>query len=116
MATTVIDTPVDPLKIWQGTEEQIQAKIQSGDITDTDIAIATDVDYVQPNEIGDGTLTIQKNGQTVATFSANDNNDATANITITDPVNADWNQDNPNSLDFIKNKPTITSITVKRIQ
>ena len=56
----VIENPVSQLEIWQGTEEQIQAKIQSGDITDTSLAIATDVDYVQPNEIGDGTLTIQE--------------------------------------------------------
>ena len=112
----VIENPVSQLEIWQGTEEQIQERIQSGEITDTSLAIATDVDYVQPNEIGDGTLTIQKNVQTIATFKANDSNNATANITVTDPVNANWNQDNPDALDYIKNKPTVTSITVKRIQ
>lgn len=116
MATTVVDTPVDPLKIWQGTEEQIQAKIQSGEITDTDIAIATDVSFVKTNEVGHGVLTIKRNGTTIATFNANSDVDVEAGIGITDPVQPDWSQENPNELDYIKHKPTITSITVKRFE
>ena len=43
MTTKVVDTPVNQLEIWEGTEEQIRAKIDSGEITDNSLAIATDV-------------------------------------------------------------------------
>lgn len=110
------DTLEQNLKIWSGTDEQIQTAIENGDITDTSISIATDVDYVQPNEIGNGVLTIQKNGTTIGTFSANSNQDTTVSFSVTDPVKSDWEQDNPDSLDYIKNKPTIAQITVKRFE
>lgn len=114
--TTTVDTPVEQLKIWQGTEEQVRAKIQSGEIEDTDLAIATDVEYAKPDEIGHGTLTIQKNGNTIAVFSANSSENVTAGFSVTEPIQVDWNQTNSDSLDYIKNKPTVTSIMVKRFE
>jgi hypothetical protein len=78
--------------------------------------------------VNDGTLTIQKNGTNVATFSANQSGNATANISVpTDTsdltngagfitasqvpaqVNADWNSSSGAS--EILNKPTIPSKT-----
>ena len=77
--------------------------------------------------VNDGTLTIQKNGTNVATFSANQSGNATANISVpTDTsdltngagyitasqvpaqVNADWNSTSGAS--EILNKPTIPTV------
>ena len=114
MTTKVVDTPVNQLEIWEGTEEQIRAKIDSGEITDESLAIATDVSFVKSNEVGSGVLTIQKNGETIATFNANSSEDVVAGFSVTEPVQPNWNQKNSDSLDYIRNKPTITTITVKR--
>ena len=40
--------------------------------------------------VNNGTLTIQKNGTNVATFTANQSSNATANITVPDPVDYYW--------------------------
>lgn len=112
----VIDKPVEQLQIWQGTEEQIKARIDSGDITDTSLAIATDVEYVCPEDIGDGVLTIQKNGVTIATFRANSHDNVTAAFSVTEPVQPDWDQTDSDCLDYIKHKPTVAQITVKRFE
>lgn len=59
--------------------------------------------------IGDGTLTIQKNGTTVATFTANQTGNVTANIVADQQVQADWNEADTTAPDYIKNKPTKVS-------
>ena len=40
--------------------------------------------------VNNGTLTIQKNGTDVATFTANQSSNATANITVPDPIDYYW--------------------------
>jgi hypothetical protein len=40
--------------------------------------------------VNNGTLTIQKNGTNVATFTANQSGNATANITVPDPIDYYW--------------------------
>ena len=116
MVTRVENTPVKQLEIWEGTEEQIKAKIDSGEITDNSLAIASDVSFVKPDEVGHGVLTIKKNGETIATFNANSDTDVEAALVVTDGVQSDWNQENPDTLDYIKNKPVISTITVKRFE
>lgn len=116
MTTRVENTPVKQLEIWEGTEEQIKAKIDSGDITEESLAIATDVSFVKPNEVGHGVLTIKKNGETIATFDANSKTDVEAALVVTEGVQADWNEENADALDYIRNKPTIATITVKRFE
>ena len=53
-----------------------------------------------------GTLTIQKNGVTIATFTANSSENVTANILADTQLQADWNQTDTEAVDYIKNKPT----------
>ncbi len=112
----VEDTLVPELKIWQGTEQQIIDAIDSGDIDDNSISVATDVEFVKPSEIGNGVLTIKKNGTTIGTFSANAKQDVELGFAVVDNVQPDWNQTNPNAEDYIHNKPTISTITVKRFE
>lgn len=114
MAT--IDTKVDNLVIWTGTKNQIDDAIEQGVIEDKSIAIATDVSYVKPNELGNGVLTIKKNGTTIGTFSANSKQDVEVGFSVINPVQSDWNEENQDALDYIKNKPVMTSITVKRFE
>lgn len=44
--------------------------------------LSNDSGYITINSVGNGTLTIQKNGTTVQTFSANQSSNNTANITV----------------------------------
>ena len=98
--------------------------------SDWDAAAGTDGEILNKPTIptvNDGTLTIQKNGTAVATFSANQSSAATANIAVpTDTsdltnganfitlaqvpaqVNADWNSSSGAS--EILNKPTIPTV------
>ena len=98
--------------------------------SDWDAAAGSDAEILNKPTIptvNDGTLTIQKNGTAVATFSANQSSAATANITVpTDTsdltngagfvtasqipaqVNADWNSTSGAS--EILNKPTIPTV------
>lgn len=55
-----------------------------------------------------GTLTIQKNGTTVATFGANQSSSVTANITVPTKVS-----DLTNDSGYTTNKGTVTSVAVK---
>jgi len=114
MAT--IDTKVDDLIIWTGTKNQIDDAIEQGVIEDKSIAIATDVSYLKPSELGNGVLTIKKNGTTIGTFSANAKQDVELGFAVVDNVQPDWNQTNPDAEDYIHNKPTISTITVKRFE
>lgn len=116
MTTSTVDTKVDDLIIWQGTEQQIRAKIDSGEITDTSIAVATDVSFVKPNEIGNGVLHIKKNGVEIGSFNANSKTDVEISFAVTDNIKPDWNQTNPDAQDYILNKPTISTITIKRFE
>jgi hypothetical protein len=97
---------------------------------DWDAAAGSDAEILNKPVIptvNDGTLTIQKNGANVATFSANQSSGATANITVpTDTsdltngagfitasqvpaqVNADWNASSGAAQ--ILNKPTIPTV------
>lgn len=58
--------------------------------------------------VNNGTLTIQKNGTTVATFSANQSGNATANITVPTKVS-----ELTNDSGYTTNKGTVTSVAVK---
>ena len=58
--------------------------------------------------VNDGTLTIQKNGTTVKTFSANQSGNITANITVPTKVS-----ELENDSEFTKNTGTVTSVAVK---
>lgn len=61
--------------------------------------------------INDGTLTIQKNGEVIGTFNANQIEDVTINIEADTQVNADWEADEGAAT--ILNKPTINSVELK---
>ena len=97
------NTVLNTFKIAKGTKAQILTAYNNGDISSTDFAIATDEDYVTSSElstvatsgsyndltnkptiptVNNATLTIQKNGTTVNTFTANASSDVTANITV----------------------------------
>ena len=66
-----------------------------------------DVTPASPVSVGNGTLTIQKNGANVQTFSANQNTNATANITV--PVNvSELNNDSG----YTTNTGTVTQVKV----
>lgn len=68
--------------------------------------------------VNNGTLTIQKNGTTVQTFTANSSTDKTANIEVptkvselendsgylTSQTQSNWTQTNSSAVDFIRNK------------
>lgn len=58
--------------------------------------------------VNNGTLTIQKNGTTVATFGANQSTNATANITVPTKVSEITNDSG-----YTTNKGTVTSVSVK---
>lgn len=58
--------------------------------------------------VNNGTLTIQKNGVQVATFSANQSENVTANIVADTQVNADWNA--TSGVAQILNKPTLSTV------
>lgn len=97
------NTVLNTFKIAKGTKAQILTAYNNGDISSTDFAIATDEDYVTSSElstvatsgsyndltnkptiptVNNATLTIQKNGTTVNTFTANASSNVTANITV----------------------------------
>lgn len=61
-----------------------------------------------PAAANNGTLTIQKNGTTVATFGANQSSSVTANITVPTKVS-----DLTNDSGYTTNKGTVTSVAVK---
>ena len=61
--------------------------------------------------INDGTLTIQKNGEVIGTFNANQIEDVTINIEADTQVNADWEADEGAAT--ILNKPKINSVELK---
>ena len=90
--------------------------------------VATSGDYndlVNTPDINNATLTIQKNGTGVGTFTANASTDKTINITVPTKtselnndsgfitaddipaaqVQSDWNQTSTTAVDYIKNKP-----------
>lgn len=69
----------------------------------TKVATTSDIPTVN-----NGTLTIKKNGTTVATFSANQSGNATANITVPTKVS-----DLTNDSGYTTNKGTVTSVAVK---
>lgn len=58
--------------------------------------------------VNNGTLTIQKNGTTVATFGANQSTNATANITVPTKVSEITNDSG-----YTTNKGTVTSVSIK---
>ena len=95
--------------------------------SDWNAATGTSAEILNKPSIGNGTLTIQKNGTSVATFSANQSGNATANITVpTDTsdltngagfvtassipaqVNSDWNASS--GVAEILNKPSVPDI------
>lgn len=57
-----------------------------------------------PQTVNDGTLTIQRNGSTVATFTANSSSNVTADITVPAQQQSNWTQTNSTAVDFIRNK------------
>lgn len=61
------------------------------------------------SNIGNGTLTIKKDGVQVGTFSANQKGNTEIDLTHAPQKQADWNQENQQEVDFIKNKPTALS-------
>ena len=64
---------------WDNVDNIKQDKLKAG----TNITISSDntISASQP-KVNNGTLTIQKNGTNVATFTANQSSNATANITV----------------------------------
>ena len=103
------------------TANQVYGTDSEGDQTTYNVDSFGQVDDVQVNgtsvvenkvaniEIGDGTLTIQKNGNTVGTFTANQSGNTTVNIEADVQQQADWNEVNTSAPDYIKNKPTQVS-------
>ena len=69
----------------------------------SDLALKTDIPTVN-----NGTLTIQKNGATVKTFTANQSTNVTANITV--PIKV---SELTNDSGYTTNKGTVTSVSIK---
>jgi len=73
-------------------------------------AFTNDAGYITAASIptvNNATLTIQKNGTSVGTFTANQGSNETINIEVPDAqVQANWTETNTSSKAYIKNKPT----------
>ena len=67
-----------------------------------------DSTYANKSSVNNGTLTIQKNGEKVQTFSANQSGNVTANITVPTKVS-----ELENDSEFTTNTGTVTSVAVK---
>ena len=73
-----------------------------------DVYIQNNIKVASINDVHNGTLTIQKNGTTVKTFSANQSTAVTANITVPTKVS-----ELENDSGFTSNAGTVTSVVVK---
>lgn len=62
--------------------------------------------------VNNGTLTIQKNGTNVATFTANQSGNTTANITVPDPANYYWADIKISSTSSTATTPTVQKIGI----
>ena len=69
--------------------------------------VAYDITPAMPPSVGNGTLTIQKNGSNVQTFTANQSTDATANITVPTKVS-----ELTNDSGYTTNTGTVTQVKV----
>lgn len=61
--------------------------------------------------VNNATLTIQKNGSKIATFTANSNTNTTANIIVPDPVNYYWANVKVSSTSSTTTNPTFGNVT-----
>lgn len=90
---------------------QIPSDIIESQQSDWDQTDSTAVDYIKNKPtiptVGNGTLTIQKNGTDVETFTANQSADVTANITVPTKVS-----ELTNDSGYTTNVGTITGITM----
>lgn len=75
------DTAIADLTVEQST--------QASNISNLDIEVAKKANKTEIPSVNNGTLTIQKNGSNVVTFSANQSGNATANITTPDGMISD---------------------------
>ena len=103
--TIQIPTPKNSeVRFHKGDSENAFASFTLNKGSDTDIWL---------DEPGNGTLKFKKNGTVFETFSANQSEDVTIDLTGIgsgdDPVGvqSDWNETNPNSLAYIYNKPRL---------
>lgn len=92
---------------WENVDEIKQDKLTAG----ANITIATDntISAAQPT-VNDATLTIQRNGTSVGTFTANASSNVTANITVPTATS-----DLTNDSGFIDEVSTITNARIDEI-
>lgn len=85
------------------------AQIQS-DWNQTD---TSKLDYIKNKPtVNNGTLTIQKNGSTVATFTANSSTNVTANITVPNPADYYWANVKVSSSSSTATTPSVQKIGI----
>ena len=77
--------------------------------------LTNDSDFVTNSAIGKGTLTIQKNGANVATFGANQSENATANISVPTKTSDLTNDSGFISKADIPTTPTSLPVTYKKV-
>lgn len=107
-----IPTPNDSqVRFHKGNSENAFASFTLNKGSDTDIWL---------DEPGNGTLKFTKNGTVFETFSANQSEDVTIDLTGIGPndnqtkaVQSDWNETNSDNLAYIKNKPNLDDYATK---
>lgn len=94
----------------------IKGKIYNGSLNYTlpastgTLALTSDIPTIPT--VNNGTLTIQKNGTTVATFTANQSGNATANITVPNPTDYYWANVKVSSSSSTATTPSVQKIGI----
>lgn len=116
-----VDTSTNLTYRWSGSSYvEISESLALGETSSTayrgdrgkiayDYAVGTHSynDLIDKPTIGNGILTIQKNGTNIGTFNANATGNTTINIEADKQVQADWNESDTMLPSFVKNKPII---------
>ncbi|MBQ9435345.1 MAG: fibronectin type III domain-containing protein, partial [Bacteroidales bacterium] len=110
-ATITVPTPAEQVQAnWNEDDNTSAAYIQNKPTLATVATSGNYSDLSNKPAINDATLTIQKNGTDVGTFTANQSTASTINIEVPAQVNANWTEDDNTSAAYIQNKPTIPTV------
>ena len=93
---------------WSGTIDNDLSVKQNKLTAGSNISISGNTISATIPTVNNGTLTIQKNGTKVATFTANQSSSVTANITVPTKVSQLTNDSG-----YTTNKGTVTSVAIK---
>ena len=109
----VDDVKVNGTSVVTNKIANVTVPTKTSDLTNDSGYITKDVDdltnYTKTSDlpvVGDGTLTIQKNGVTVGSFTANQTGNTTVNIEADVQVQTDWEETDSTKVSYILHKPT----------